>query len=44
MIKLFYTSEFLPAVTMLQWFVLGCLGRVIGWPLGFVVLALGKGA
>jgi PST family polysaccharide transporter len=29
-------------VGLLQWFVLGCLGRVISWPLGFVMLALGK--
>lgn len=42
-IQLFYTKEFLPAVELLQWFVLGCLGRVISWPLGFVMLALGKG-
>lgn len=42
-IHLFYTAEFLPAVVLLQWFVLGCLGRVVSWPLGFVMLALGKG-
>lgn len=38
----FYTAEFLPAVTLLQWFILGCLGRVVAWPLGFVMLSLGK--
>ena len=43
-IRLFYTDAFLPAADLLQWFVLGCLGRVISWPLGFVMLALGKGA
>lgn len=42
-IQLFYTKEFLPAVELLQWFILGCLGRVISWPMGFVMLALGKG-
>ena len=42
-IHIFYTSEFLPAVELMQWFILGCLGRVISWPLGFVMLALGKG-
>jgi antigen flippase len=42
-LKLFYTSEFLGAVHLMQWFILGCLGRVISWPLGFVMLALGKG-
>jgi len=42
-IHLFYTQEFMPAVDLLQWFILGCLGQVISWPLGFVMLALGKG-
>jgi enterobacterial common antigen flippase len=42
-IRIFYTSEFLPAVEPLRWFILGCLGRVISWPLGFVMIALGKG-
>lgn len=42
-IRILYSHEFLPAVTLLHWFVLGCLGRVISWPLGFVMLALGKG-
>lgn len=41
-IHLFYTAEFLPAVALLQWFILGCLGRVVSWPLGYVMLALGK--
>lgn len=42
-LQIFYTREFLGAVELLQWFILGCLGRVISWPLGFVILALGKG-
>jgi enterobacterial common antigen flippase len=42
-LQLFYTREFLGAVALLQWFILGCIGRVISWPLGFVMLALGKG-
>lgn len=42
-IQFFYTKEFLPAVELLQWFIFGCLGRVISWPLSFVMLALGKG-
>ena len=41
-IHIFFTREFLPAVDLLHWFVLGCLGRVISWPIGFVMLALGK--
>ena len=43
-IQIFYTSEFLPAVDLLQWFILGCLGRVISWPMAFTMLALGKGS
>jgi len=42
-IRIFYTSEFLPAVNLLEWFILGCVGRVISWPLGFVMLAQDKG-
>ena len=42
-VHLFYTAEFLPAVALLQWFIVGCLARVVSWPLGFVMLALGKG-
>lgn len=42
-VQLFYTREFLGAVELLQWFILGCMGRVISWPLGFAILALGKG-
>jgi len=38
-----YTTEFLGAVELLQWFAIGCLWRVVSWPLGFVMLALGKG-
>ncbi len=40
LIQLFYSVEFRPAIILLQWFVLGCLGRVISWPLGFVMLSL----
>lgn len=42
-LQIFYTSEFLGAVELIRWFVLGCLLRVISWPLGFVMLALGRG-
>jgi PST family polysaccharide transporter len=41
-VHIFYTRDFLPAADLLQWFVLGCMGRVLSWPLGFVMLALGK--
>ena len=42
-VHIFYTKEFLHAVELIRWFILGCLGRVISWPLGFLMLALGKG-
>jgi antigen flippase len=42
LVELFYAKTFLPATELLQWFLLGCLGRVITWPMGFVLLALGR--
>ncbi len=41
-LQIFYTQEFVVASSALQWFVLGCIGRVISFPLGFLILALGK--
>jgi PST family polysaccharide transporter len=41
-LQIFYTREFLGAVELLQWFILGCMGRVISWPLGYIMIALGK--
>jgi PST family polysaccharide transporter len=41
-VKIFYTSEFAAASGLLQWFVLGCMCRVISFPLGHLILALGK--
>jgi PST family polysaccharide transporter len=43
LIEILYSREFLHATELLHWFILGCMGRVISWPLGFVILALGKG-
>lgn len=41
-IHLLYTSDFLQAARLLQWFILGCMARVIQWPMGFIQLALNK--
>lgn len=41
-ITVLYTSEFLEASELLMWFVIGCLGRVISFPLGFSLLAKGQ--
>ncbi|XZE34038.1 O-antigen translocase [Pirellulaceae bacterium SH501] len=43
-VSVFYTAEFSSATYLLKWFVLGCMGRVLSWPLGFSVLAKGQGA
>lgn len=42
-IRLLYTAEFGPAVEILRWQLLGDILKVISWPLGFVLLALGAG-
>lgn len=42
-IPLLYSNEFTGAVQILQWSVFGILGRVISWPLGYVLLAKGRG-
>lgn len=36
-----YSKEFTAGADMLPWFVLGVLGRVSSWPLGFLLLARG---
>ena len=40
-IKLFYTSQFLPIVVFVQWVVLGMMFKAVSWSLGFIVLAKG---
>ena len=42
-IWLFYSGNFEPAADILRWSVFGVFGRIVSWPLGFVVLAKGKG-
>ena len=42
-IHAFYAGGFDAAVPILQWQVLGVLGRVISFPLGYILLAKGKG-
>lgn len=41
LIWLLYSSRFVGASEVLRWHVLGLLGRLVGWPLGFVLLARG---
>ena len=42
-IQLFYAETFAAAVPVLRWCLLGALGRVLSWPLGYVILAKGRG-
>ncbi|MDP3190359.1 O-antigen translocase [Rhodoferax sp.] len=42
-LHLLYSTEFLPAVEVLRWQILGDVLKVASWPLGFVILAAGAG-
>ncbi len=42
-VSIFYSGKFDGAVDILLWSVYGIFGRVISWPLGFVLLAKGMG-
>ena len=39
--QLMYSAEFLPAIDVFRWQVLGDIIKVVSWPLGFVLLAAG---
>lgn len=41
-IHIFYSGRFDPAAEVLRWQVLGILGRVASWPMGFILLAKGN--
>lgn len=42
-IELLYAKSFAPATEILRWQVLGDIVKVMTWPMGFVVLAQGRG-
>lgn len=42
-IQILYSSQFLPAVETLRWQVLGDVLKILLWPVGFVLMAAGKG-
>ncbi len=42
-IQIFYSNRFIMGAELLPWFVLGVLGRVISWPLGYILIAKGAG-
>lgn len=41
-IRVFYSSHFEPAVSILRWICLGTALQVMTWPLGFITMAKGK--
>lgn len=43
LVQLLYSSEFLPAAELLRWQIAGDLLKIMGWPLGFILLAAGRG-
>lgn len=42
-IRLLYSAEFMGAVEILRWHVLGDILKIVSWPLGFILLASGSG-
>ena len=42
-LSILYTSQFIGAETLLNWQVLGTFLKILSWPLGFILLAKGKG-
>jgi O-antigen/teichoic acid export membrane protein len=40
-VKILNTSEFLPVIDFIRWFILGMLFRAVSWTLGFIALANG---
>ncbi len=40
--EIFYSERFLPGAELLPWFLLGVFGRVVSWPLGYILLAKGS--
>lgn len=43
LIELLYAKSFSPAAEILRWQVMGDVFKVIAWPMGFIVLAKGRG-
>lgn len=42
-VKIFYSGRFDEAMPILRWSIFGAFGRVVTWPLGFIILAKGMG-
>jgi PST family polysaccharide transporter len=42
-VQLLYSSDFVPAAALLRWQIAGDLIKIASWPLGFTLLAAGRG-
>jgi len=42
-IRVMYTEEFMAATSVLRWQILGDVLKILSWPMGFIILACGKG-
>lgn len=42
-ITVFYTEAFADSAQLLRWLIIGCLARVVSWPMGYIMLAKGVG-
>lgn len=42
-VNILYSGRFEEAIPILRWSVFGIFGRVVSWPLGFIMLAQGRG-
>ncbi len=42
-VGLLYSNEFMPAVSVLRWQILGDVLKIASWPLGYIILAAGDG-
>ncbi len=40
-IELFFSKDFLLGADLVPWFLVGILGRVVSWPMGYILLAKG---
>lgn len=41
-IEVAYNDQFMPAIDMVPWFILGCFGRIVSWPMGYIILSLAR--
>lgn len=44
LLSVFYSNDFRPGAALMPWFVAGVFGRIVAWPLGFVLIARGASA